>query len=165
MSWIILLSFGSVYSQGALKEPDWLRKMNDIRILVDTYEDVLRILGNPEDQSRERESLETFILPSGELSVGFVFGGCSTNPDGQRVGWKVPPYTVWEVSFSPHEWIDPSKLGLAGFKDFRAANIHGGREGIEYSNDETGVTYIVNRGKIQTVIFYPRKEQDHLQCK
>lgn len=149
------------------KDPSWLKKMREIRLLVDKYEDVIRILGTPGDKTVERELSEYFDFPEGRLWVGFATGQCVVTPysEGKPIGWLVPPYTVIDISFSPDRWIEPKNLGIKNFNGFTAMPIHEGREGIEYVNDELGVDYTVNRGKIQDITFRPAKKYDYLLCK
>jgi len=143
------------------QEPEWLKKMKQIKLLSDSYEDVVKILGEPVEDGIEKDTSEYFDFREGRMSVSFEPGNCG---DGMIEGWKVPKYTVIEVNFFPDEWIDPKKLNV-NFKGFTAKSIHEGREGIEYVNDELGIDYTVKEGKIQDITFRPAKKYDYLRCK
>lgn len=149
---------GTAFTQ----EPEWWTKMKQIRLLSDTYEEVIKLLGRPVENGIEKDTIEYFDFESGRMSVRFEPGNCG---DGMVPGWKVPKWTVTRVMFSPDEWIEPKILGIKNFKGYAANPIHGGREGIEYVNDDLGIDYIVNQGKVQNVIFRPTRKYDYLRCK
>lgn len=154
---LVMFSFFMVIDASAT-DPEWLGKMKTVKLLSDSYEDVLKIFGNPVDDTTERELSEYFDFKDGRLWVLFESGNCVS------AHWKVPAYTVSELGFSPEEWINPRVLGIKSFEGFSSNPIHEGREGYEYVSDQLGLTYIVNRGKIQNVIFRPSNKHDHLLC-
>jgi hypothetical protein len=138
--------------------PEWLTKMKRVKLLSDSYKDVLKIFGTPVDNTTDPELSEYFDFNEGRLWVGFESGDCKS------AHWKAPKYTVSELSFSPDEWIDPKDLGIKDFNGFTVNPIHGGREGYEYVNYGLGLTYIINKKKIQGLTIRPSKEFDHLLC-
>jgi hypothetical protein len=162
---VFLVLFLLVPSAVSAKEPSWLRKMKQVKLLVDDYEAVIKIFGKPVDNSTERELSEYFDFPEGRIWVGFASGRCIETPysDGKTIGWKVPEYTVIEIGFSPDEWIEPKTIGIR-LEGFRAAKVDDDPGAIEYVNDELGIDYILNHGKVQNVTFRPTKKQEYLLC-
>lgn len=160
---LILLLF--LTSLGAAKVPEWLTKMKQINLLTSTRDDVINLLGNPVDNEKE-SYLWYYDFEDGRMSVLYETGECVVTPysDGKPIGWKVPEWTVVEVSYSPDEWLDPKKLGL-NLKGFRSTPINDEPKAAEYVNDKLGIEYIINEGKIQNVTFRPGKKYNYLQCK
>jgi hypothetical protein len=144
------------------QDVDWLKKMKEIQLLSDTYDKVVEILGTPVERGRGKDTSEYFDFKAGRMAVFFEPGNCG---DGMQSGWKVPKWSVVKIAFFLDEWVDPQKLEIRDFNGFIAKPIHESREGIEYSNDELGVDYIVNQGKVQSVIFRPGKKYTDLRCK
>ena len=147
------------------KDPAWLEKMRKIKLLSDTYDDVVRLLGEPLDRGRGKDTVEYFRFKEGRMWVRFASERCASTIEGEPIGWKVPPYTAIEVSFFPNKWMEPDKLGIKNFRGFTKNPIHEGREGFEYVNDELGIDYTVNGGRIQDLTFRPAKKFDYLRCK
>lgn len=147
------------------KDPEWLKKIKQIALLTDTYDDVIRILGKPVDGSSEKELSEYFDFKEGRIFVGFESGKCIATPEsnGKLVGWKVPRWTVTDISFSPNKWIDPKKLNI-NFNGFTAKPIYDVSEAVEYRNDELGIDYVLNKGKIEYITFRPAKKYNYLLC-
>ncbi len=155
---VLLLGLSNV---SLSQEPQWFTKMKQIKLLSDTYDDVVKLVGKPAEDGIEKDTSEYFDFDDGRMSIDFEPGNCG---DGMVQGWKVAKWTVTGIMFSPEKWLEPKQLGIKDFKGYKANLIHDGREGIEYVNDELGIEYIVNQGKVQNVIFRPAKKYDHLRC-
>lgn len=168
---LLLLSASSLLA----KDPEWLQKMKQVKLLSDTYEDVVRIMGKPDDGSIEKEYSEYFDFKEGRMFALFEMG-CRVTQDsnGKLSGYKVPEYTVVEISFSPNKHISLKKsfITLNGFskipvKYSENATINDMRRApylFEYENDELGIYYFEEYGKISEIRFYPSKQFDYLNC-
>ena len=159
------------------QDPQWLAKMKQVKLLSHTYDDVLKILGKPSDDTEEKSLIETFDFKQGEMTVLFASGQCLVTPysDGKPLGWKVPEHTVIEAEFSFEKHLKPKnlKIDLDGFTrtpvkqspdltpdDNRRASFL-----FEWSNDDLGIDLFEEYGKISQVTFRPSKQFDYLDCK
>ncbi|MEP7149085.1 MAG: hypothetical protein ABI857_09405 [Acidobacteriota bacterium] len=148
------------------QEPDWLVKMKKIKLLTDSYEDVVTLLGTPVDGTVERELSEYFDLPDGRLWVGFASGLCVVTPysGGAPTGWKVPEWKVTSVSFRPNRPISLKKLKL-DFSGYVKSPIDDVPGAFIYRNDALGVEYsVTSRRKIEEIEFFPSTKFAYLQC-
>lgn len=175
---LILLLFST--NLVSAKDPEWLRKMKQVKLLSDSYDDVIKIMGKPVDGSSEKELSEYFDFDGGRMFVLFASGLCVVTPysEGKPIGWKVPEYTVIELSFSPDKHINPKKsfINLKGFTKKPVKYAEDYSDGatpddhrrapflFEYENDELGISYFEEYGKISDITFYPSKQFDYLHC-
>jgi hypothetical protein len=183
MKRIILCSVMLLLSANALlaKDPKWLRKMKQVKLLSDTYEDVIKIMGKPAGGSSEREHIEYFDFKEGRMTILYSLGVCKQRGvKGLQAmsGWKIPEFTVVKVSFSPDKHISPKKsfIKLNGFTkkpvkyaddysdgatpdDHRRAPFQ-----FEYDNNELGIQYFEEYGKISEFTFFPSEQFDYLRC-
>ena len=159
---ILLLFLANVVMS---EESEWLTKMKQINLLSHNRGDVIKLLGNPVDDKKE-SYLWYYDFDEGRMAVLYESGGCviTQESNGKPIGWKVPEWTVIEVSFSPDDWINPKKLNV-NFKGFSSKPIYDEPNAVEYVNDNMGIEYTVNEGKIQDVTFRPAKSLDYLRCK
>lgn len=160
-----VLFFLSISALG--QTPAWFDKMKQVRLLADSYDDVVKIFGMPEDGTAEKELAEYFPVKGGRVFVSFTSGECVVTDysGGQPIGWKVPQWTVDMVDFWPDKPFSPKKFKIdpTGFKKFK---IEDSRNAYTYENDETGMHYAVNsNGKIESVSLYPPANLHHLHCK
>jgi len=176
LSFILLLFSANLV---LAKDPVWLQKMKQVKLLSDTYEDVVRIMGKPDDGTTEREYAEYFDLKEGRMFVLFEMGCRVTQEsNGKLSGYKVPEYTVVELSFSPEKNISPKKsfINLSGFTKIPVKYADDYSDGatpddhrrapflFEYRNDDLGIYYFEEFGKISDISFYPAKQFDNLLC-
>src|SRR5215203_3442292 len=93
---LILFFVNTAFSQ----EFEWLKKMKQVNLLSDTYEDVIKIFGKPIDGTSENELAEYFDIKEGRVFAGFESGECVITPysNGKPIGWKVPSFTVISLS-------------------------------------------------------------------
>lgn len=161
-----MLLFVLSYSAAA-QGRGWFEKMKSLELLSFSRDDVLKLMGDPVENDRESH-IWYYDFKEGRMSILFSSGVCkSKGHKGLQAfsGWNVPAWRIVEIAFSPDERVEPEKLNIISFDGFSTRPIHGGREGIEYTNDELGIDYIVNEGKIQNIIFRPAKSYEHLRCK
>ena len=164
----ILFALLFSFSGSALGQtPRWFEKIKEIRLLVDSYDQVIKLLGTPEDGTREKKLAHYFYLEGGRVFVSFASGDCVVTDysGGQPIGWKVPPWTVDSVSFYPKRPFSPKKFKIdpTGFQKHK---IEDSRNAYSYENDDIGMDYTLNSdGKIESVSLYPGAKLRHLHCK
>ncbi len=117
--------------------------------------DVERLLGTTKEAY-----FATYQLKEGSLFIEYSSGPCSAERKG---GWNVPKDVVISVSFSPKRKrrIAALKLDSKKFRKVIDQHVVGI---IYYINDEDGITYQVQEGKIDSVEYSPTKRDEHLYC-
>lgn len=178
---IVLLLALLIFSTGIglSKEPNWLIKRKQVKLLSHTREDVIKILGNPIDNKMDSYIWE-YDFAEGRMSIRFEDRGLCIKQLGDDIkrsyGWKVPEWTVTEVDFSPEKPISRKKsfITFVGFtkKPVKYDSKSGAtpddykREPFlfEYYNDELGIYYLEYFGKIAGITFYPSKQFNNLKC-
>lgn len=101
-----------------------------------------------------------YKLKEGSLFIEYSSGPCRPERKG---GWNVPENVVVLVSFSPKNEprIASLKLDLKKFRKVIDRHVIGI---IYYINDEEGVTYQVQGGRVDTIEYGPAKKYEHLYC-
>jgi hypothetical protein len=123
--------------------------------LKSTRSDVERILG-PSNGAYG----VTYQLEEGNLFIEYSSGPCRPERKG---GWNVPENIVVLVSFTPKvkKRIGVLKLDPKKFRKVVDDHVIGV---VYYINDEDGITYSVQAGKVDYVEYGPAKRDDHLYC-
>lgn len=123
--------------------------------LKSTRADVERLLG-----PTNGAYFAVYQLKHGTLFIEYSSGPCRPERTG---GWNVPENLVISTSFSPKHPKQLSDLKLDP-KKFRKV-VGGDVLGVEYYvNDESGITYIIQQGKVDHVEYGPPKKYDYLYC-
>ncbi|HEV7746047.1 MAG TPA: hypothetical protein VGO56_13690 [Pyrinomonadaceae bacterium] len=123
--------------------------------LKSTRADVERLLGHTKEAY-----FALYQLKHGSLFIEYSGGPC--RPD-RKGGWDVPENVVISISFSPKHPKRLAELKLDP-KKFRKV-VGGDVVGVEYYvNDEDGITYGIQRGKLDWVEYGPPKKYEHLNC-
>jgi len=153
MKLITALSFSLLVLMGWLpvKDPDW-RQLVPLR---STRADVERLLGSSKD-----DYFANYKLEEGNLFIEYSSGPC--RPD-RKGGWNVPKDIVVSLSFSPKEKKRISTLKLSPKKFRKVVDDHVGGV-LYYINDKEGITYEVQRGRIDVVYYEPSSRDEHLYC-
>ena len=102
----------------------------------------------------------TYTLNDGVLFVEYSSGPCTPDRKG---GWNVPEYTVVSLRFEPKakKKFASLKLDLSKFR--RTVGKHVG--GVTYyTNEEDGITYEIQRGRVDAIEFLPGKLHYSLKC-
>lgn len=133
------------------KDPDW----RQIRPLRSTRADVERLLG----QSKEAYFAD-YSLEEGNLFIEYSSGLCTPERKG---GWNVAKDVVVKLSFSPKHKRRIAQLKLDPKKFRKVIDDHVGGV-FFYVNDDEGITYEVQRGKVDVVSYEPPRRYDHLYC-
>jgi hypothetical protein len=123
--------------------------------LKSTRTDVERLLGPTKETY-----FAVYHLKEGVLDIEYSSGPC--RPD-RKGGWKVPKDVVITLNFSPRRKSRIADLKLDPRKFRLVVNDH--VIGVlYYVNDEEGITYEVQSGKIDWVEYGPRQKDEHLYC-
>jgi hypothetical protein len=122
--------------------------------LVTTRTDVEAILGPASDGFEV-----LYQLKDGKLSIEYSTGPCSS---GQKGGWNLPQNVVVSLHFVPLHAMKVSKLDLKKFR--RVVDDHLPSV-TYYINDDEGITYAIQQGKVDYVEYGPAKKYEYLYCK
>lgn len=134
-----------------VKDPDW-RQLVPLR---STRANVERLMG-----PSKGDYFANYTLEEGELFIEYSSGPC--RPD-RKGGWNIPKDVVISLSFTPNEKKRISSLKLSPKKFRRVVDEHVGGV-VYYINDEEGITYEVQRGRVDVVYYEPSRIYDHLYC-
>jgi hypothetical protein len=130
---------------------DW-RKIGPLK---STRADVEAMLG-----PAEGGYAAVYQLKEGSLSIEYSSGPCRPERKG---GWNVPENVVVSVSFSPKHPRRISSFKLDPKKFRKEIGQHVGGV-IYYINDDEGITYEVQSGKVDAIEYDPPKRYSHLHC-
>ena len=142
---LLLMQCGDVNAQ------EW----RQIVPLQSTRADVERRLGRTNDGY-----LATYLLKEGTLSIVYSSGPCRAD---RKDAWNVAENVVLIVSFAPRDKrrIADLKLDPRKFRKVSDQHVIGI---LYYINDEDGITYEVQDGKIDSIEYGPAKRDQHLAC-
>ena len=134
-----------------VKGQDW----RQIVPLKSTRTDVERLLG-----PKKGAYFAVYDFKEGVLDIEYSTGPCQTDRNG---GWNVAEGVVITLNFSPRRKNRIADLKLDPRKFRMVVNEH--VVGVlYYVNDEAGITYEVQSGKIDWVEYGPRQRDEHLYC-
>ena len=148
---VLFLSFLIITNRSNVKGQDW----RQIVPLKSTRAEVERLLGLPTGAYYAQ-----YELKQGSLFIEYSSGPCRPERKG---GWNVPRDVVIRVNFTPRhrKRIADLKLDPKKFRTIVDDHVIGV---LYYVNDEEGITYQVQSGKIDSVEYHPTKRDDHLYC-
>jgi hypothetical protein len=110
--------------------------------------------------SSQGDYFASYRLKEGSLFIEYSSGPC--RPD-RKGGWNVPENVVVSFSFSPRLKKRVADLKLDPKRFRRVIDQH--VIGITYYiNDEDGITYEIQEGKVDSVEYGPAKKYDNLYC-
>src|SRR5690349_1071034 len=130
---------------------DWRK----IAPLISTRSEVEALLG-PSDGAFSA----IYQLKEGSLFIEYSSGPCRPERKG---GWNVPENVVVSLGFSPKHKRRIASLKLDPKKFRKEIGQHVGGI-IYYINDDEGITYEVQSGKVDSIEYGPPKRYDHLYC-
>jgi hypothetical protein len=152
MRLIIAVSLLIIINAFTVNAQDW----RQIVPLKTTRTEVERLLG----PSKEAYFAE-YQLKEGSLFIEYSSGPC--RPD-RKGGWNVAKDIVVSMSLSPKHPKKLSALKLDLTKYRKAAG--GDTPSVTYYiNEEDGILYAIQMGKVDYVEYYPAKKYGHLFCK
>ena len=104
--------------------------------------------------------LASYSLQDGTLFVQYSTGPCLPET---KDGWNVPEGTVVLIRFVPKskKRFTSLKLDLSKFRRVEGGNVVGI---VNYTNEEDGVTYEVQRGRVDAIEYLPGKRHYSLKC-
>jgi hypothetical protein len=149
---VILFSLFLLAPDSGLNAQEW----KNFVPLKTTRANVEAILG-PADEGFE----VTYSLKDGNLSIEYSSGPCKS---GRKGGWNVPKDVVISLLFSPRrpKKVSELRLDLTKFKKVIDEHLP---SVTYYINDEDGITYAIQKGKVDYVEYGPSKKYDDLYCK
>ena len=148
---IFFLPFLILIKCQSVNDQNWRR----IVPLASTRADVERILGPTNEVY-----FATYRLKEGDLFIEYSSGPCRPERKG---GWNVGENVVISVSFSPKHKRRVADLKLDP-KKFRKVIDNHAIGILYYINDEEGINYEVQDGKVESIEYYPAKSFEHLHC-
>ena len=148
---MFVLSSLMIMGWQSTKDPDW----HQIQPLRSTRVDVERLLG----KSSEGYSAN-YELEEGHLFIEYSSGPCTPERKG---GWNVRKDVVVQMSFSPRLKKRVSALKLDRKRFRKVIDEHVGGV-IYYINDDLGLTFEVQGGKVDAIYYEPGKKDEHLHC-
>ena len=131
------------------------QEWHNIVPLKTTRTEVENLLGRT-----QTEYFAVYKLPEGEIFIEYSSGPC--RPD-RRGGWNVAENVVVSLHFYPKVKRRLADLKLDRKKLRKVINRHVGGV-IYYINDQDGVVYEIQDGKVESVEYGPGKRYDHLHC-
>lgn len=148
---VLFLPFLIFAKSELVSHQDW----RQIVPLKSTRTDVERLLGPSKEPY-----FAIYRLEQGNLFIEYSSGPCRPERNG---GWNVPENIVLNVTFAPKQRRRIADLKLDPKKFRKVIDEH--VVGIVYFvNDEEGITYEVQRGRIDSVEYGPAKRDEHLYC-
>lgn len=148
---ILLFAYLMINLTTLARAQEW-RKIVPIR---STRADVERLLG-----SAGKSFGVVYELEIGNLSIEYSTGLCG---DAKRQGWNVPEDVVISYTFSTRVKQRLADLNLDEKKFKRVKDTH--TEVIDYYiNDEEGIMYEVQGGRVDYVEYYPSQTSKNLYC-
>jgi hypothetical protein len=101
-----------------------------------------------------------YQLREGSLFIEYSSGPCSVERKG---GWNVPENVVVSLSFSPRhkKRVADLKIDPRKFRKMVDEHVIGI---IYYINEEDGITYEIQDGKVVSIEYVPPKKYDNLYC-
>ena len=104
--------------------------------------------------------LASYSLEDGTLFVQYSSGPCTPERKG---GWNVAEGTVVLVRFVPKskKRFASLKLDLSKFRRVVGGDVVGI---VNYTNEAEGITYEVQRGRVDAIEYLPGKRHDSLKC-
>ena len=123
--------------------------------LKSTRADVERLLGPTKEPY-----FAVYHLKEGILDIEYSSGPCRPERKG---GWNVPRGVVITLNFSPkrNRRIKDLKLDPKKFRKIVDDHVIGA---LYYVNDEEGITYAVQGGRVDFVEYGPARKDEHLYC-
>jgi hypothetical protein len=138
-----------------------LKKIEQIRILESTQNQVAKLLGEPEKS--DYPFSKKYRFKEGILTVHYSEGLCS---DTDLSYWNVPKLTVTKIFFDVRVKVRFEKLDI-NFNEFETYHPFDVPKATGFVNNEKGVEYFrKSNGLLEYISFYPTEEQyDRYYCK
>lgn len=160
---------GLLYSTPLIAQeakPEWYETIKKIKLLSSTDEDIAKLFRKPVRVSSERKYAEYVDTSDGRFFFGYASGLCVVTEysAGKPMGWKVPEWTVIDMSFTPLKGFKPRRLPFssAGFRSYEVHDVPGA---YVHESDALGISYSVHRnGKVESISFDPPVSMNHLHC-
>jgi len=155
----LLFLAGSVHA----KPPGWFTKLNQIKLLESTRQEVEKNFGDPQitqqingEFSRQIE----YKLPVGSLTVSYSIGKCS--PEKNTTGYDVDEDVVIRIYLLLFKDVKISdlKVDLSGFERYQESDSNA----ISYYNYENGIEFTGGKKTIRSIEYSIGDKYDYLDC-
>jgi hypothetical protein len=159
---ILLAVFFMVFPASA-KEPDWHKKLKQIKTLKSKRKKVEKTFNFPRvEESLVNKGLEFVFYQAaeGKMVVRYSTGKCSPEKTG---GYDLEKGTVTNIIFFPDKFIEFSKFKIDGKKSFQSRP--GDDSPRRYINEKRGAKYTLREGLVVYVEFTIPSNHDYLKCK
>ncbi|MGD9627848.1 MAG: hypothetical protein AB7V18_01230 [Pyrinomonadaceae bacterium] len=160
---LVIWCFSLTSAVAQKAHPDWYMKMKRIEPLVSNYDVVADVFERPAKDQSTRTYGEYIDSFDGKFFIVYATGKC-VERNGQMIGWKVPEWTVIEISYTPRKRMKRKHLPfeLSGFRSYEVSDVPGA---FIYENDKVGLSYGLRRnGTVEIVSFDPPEGTEHLHC-
>lgn len=104
--------------------------------------------------------LGIYRVEDGKLSIEYSSGSCGSDRKG---GWNVPKDVVISIMFSPTTKPRLSDLNVNRKRLRKVVDRHVGGI-IYYIDDENGIVYEIQDGRVETIEYGPPKKYKDLAC-
>jgi len=159
---ILLAVFFMAFSINA-KEPDWHKKLKQIKALKSKRKTVEKIFNFPRvDESLINKGLEFvfYQTPEGKMVVRYSTGKCSAE---KTEGYDLENGTVTNIIFPPDKFIKFSEFKVDRKKSFKLRLRD--ESPWRYVNEDLGAKYTVVKEVVIYVEFTIPSKHDYLKCK
>jgi hypothetical protein len=150
---LIILVFGLT----VLGQNEWSKKIEKIKPLKSSEQDVEKILGKPTKRYVDVGEYET---KDGFFTVTYSQGRCKSTITPK---YDIPEGVVIKFDFSPRKKYILSSLGL-NLLDFTVTGTSDVPGAKEYSNVNKGRNYSFFKDELNYVEVYPSEDLDYLIC-
>lgn len=152
---IVLICYAGISAQ----TPEWYLQTKKIKILQDTREDVIKILGEPNNSDSKYDA--SYKYDDHIIYVHYSHGLCETT---KEEGWNVPEFTVTNIFVGLYKKINYRKLNLK-LKKLDREKIYDVPNAYIYHDYETGESYNINsKGLLGSVDLQPKQKMNYLFC-
>jgi hypothetical protein len=159
---ILLFIFLTAFPASAA-EPDWHKKLKQIKALKSKRKDVEKIFNFPRvEESLKNKALEfvSYQTAEGRMVVRYSTGKCGAE---KTEGYDLENGTVTNIIFFPEKFVEFSKLRIYRKKLLKPRLEDNSPK--RYVNEDTGVKYAVKEGFVTFVEFSLPSRHDYLKCK
>lgn len=139
--------------------PEWYLQIKKIKILQDTREDIIKVLGEPNNSVFEYDA--SYKYDDHIIYVHYSHGVCENT---KEEGWNVPKFTVTNIFIQFYKKMNYQKFNLK-LKNLDREEIYDVPNAYTYYDYEKGESYGINsRGLLESVDFKPGRKSNYLFC-
>lgn len=144
------------FSQSLKKE---LEKAKQIKLLESTREDVRRILADFEHDAEDDSYIQEFTNKNVEIAVTLSLSADCDNP---RSNWKVVKGIATKITLKPTAGLKIKEFDFTNFS--KETNDEENPDDYFYHNENEGISFEIEKGKIIEITLYPPKSKIGFLC-